>query len=243
MERAMVESLALFLNSNASPEEISQVSLRLDQLISDSFLESRELLGTVLVGRWGHTWASLLLERLRRFARDGQADPIYNLWLYTRAPRLAMVLAEGGWITGFAAHVRILDHLEANNVAAILEEGVAAADPLINAALMLQDEIGQRAITCLGELTDQEAIDRTCSVWLETRAAVLAEIIKQRKFVATAPMRVRVYTALLGSDWETASTVDTEGLQSLLECLSDEDVTFSKPAYDALLALKDQSAI
>jgi WD40 repeat protein len=243
MERAIVESLALCLNSNASPEDISQVSLRFDQLISDSFLESRELLRTVLVGRWGHTWASLLLEKLREFAQDGQAGPIYNLWLYTRDPRLAMELAEGGWIPGFTAHVRILDYLEANNVAAILEEGVYAADPLINAAVMLQDVIGQRAITCLGELADQEAIDRTCSVWLETRAAVLGEIIKQRKFVASAPMRVRVYSALLGSDRETASTVDAEGLQILLECLNDEDVTFSKPACDALLTLKEQEAI
>jgi len=228
--------------SQPPQEEVEKDSLGLDGLIRGSSLESLELIDHIMGDESGPEYTSLLIERLKELAVGGDCVPLYNAWLYTQSPKLALELVEGRWIEGFASHVRTLDHLAANDFQGVLNEGLFEVDALINAALHLRDHRGEQAVACLGRLTNQDAINRVCSAWLETRSTLLAEIIKKNKLLATAPMGLRVYTALLTFDLGAVSATDAEGVETLLECLNQGDSTISAPARHVLLNLTGQTA-
>ena len=204
---------------------------------------SLQLLQRIALDGYGSSWASSLYDALERVAREANPAPLYICWLLTGLPRLAAALAEGGWIPGFAAHVRVLEDLASGDARVVGPFGVEEAAPLINAALVLDGEYASRAVGWLSNLSDPMAVDFVCGAWLDHRAPLLADIIKRSRYIASGPPRVRIASALLNGDLIVAADVDAGGVSELMTFLSDEDAAIREAAARALLILKDQRAI
>ncbi|MGC8908763.1 MAG: WD40 repeat domain-containing protein, partial [Desulfomonilaceae bacterium] len=195
------------------------------------------------LGGYGSCWASALYEALEQVAKENNPAPLYICWLLTGLPRLAAAAAEGGWIPGFAAHVRVRECLASGDAKAMGASGVEAAAPLINAALVIDGEYGSRAAGWLRDLSDPAAVDFVCRVWLEHREPLLADIIKESRYIASGPSRARIGSALLNRDLIVASDVDAVGVAELTTFLGDDDDAIRSAAAAALLMLKNPEAI
>jgi len=239
----LLRSLTEVLGSDVPPEDFSDHLAVLANTAGDANEGSRRLLKRIADGRYGQGWAKALSNLLKESAIKGNAAPLYLCWLLTGMPRLAAELAEGGWIQSFASHVRVRECLESGNTADIQEMGGDAVPPLINATFILEDPIQSIAARHLESLSDVSAVDRICAIWLDTRDAMIANIIRCSRYIASGPRRVRTASALLNGDFCVASDVDAAGLADLVEWLSDADGEMRGAAFHALLMLKDTGAV
>ena len=176
-------------------------------------------------------------------AARGNAAPLYLCWLVSGMPRLAAILAEGEWIEGFSYHVRVRECLESGDTSIILKMGCKVVAPLINAAFILDEPFRSAASRCLQNLTDVAAVDRLCTLWMESNDTRLEKLIKSNRYIASGPKSVRIASALLNHDFLVASDVDATSVSDLISWLNKGDHQIKSTARRALLMLKDRGAI
>src|SRR5262249_47654848 len=99
--------------------------------------------------------------------------------LYTRVPLI------GTWLRRRAAKALAQDR--SPEAVQALAEAVTRSDDARVCAIALET---------LRHLDAQPAIDAVCAVWTATRHAVLADVLTARTWVASAPLDIRVLTAL-----------------------------------------------
>jgi HEAT repeat protein len=118
----------------------------------------------------------------------------------------------------------------------------AESIPHVIAALNLIDgKVVEAGRTALLSLKNQGAVDAFCNIWFRTRNKELDEILAETKYVAETPLETKVATALKAGK---LSLCDTEAsFEFLVKFLSDQDTGINQNAKNALLSLKNQSAI
>jgi hypothetical protein len=116
----------------------------------------------------------------------------------------------------------------------------AKAVPLLVEALADADEqVRVTADAALRGLTDRDAIDTLCALWVDRRDARLRAILHERSYMARQPVRVRVLSALLVNHLVT----DAEAVPFLVEALADTDEQVKTAAVAGLKGLTTQEAI
>src|SRR5262249_28359117 len=86
------------------------------------------------------------------------------------------------------------------------------------------------ALETLRHLDAQPAIDAVCAVWTATRHAVLADVLTARTWVASAPLDIRVLTALKVQRRELTTPLGPEVVAPLLAACGDNDSTIAQQA-------------
>jgi len=185
----------------------------------------------------------VLLQVLHELAEMGNPKPLYEVWLFTRGPRVTAMLTENGWIADFAAHLKVLRLLEEDKTDEIMAGGPEMVDPLINAAALPEPEVRQRAVLCLQGMSNPDTVDTLCDRWARTRSDLLAQAIQARGLVAARPAEVRVLTALLCGRPELPAQEGAFAIEPLVTALRDANPVIAAGARTALLNLENQDSI
>jgi WD40 repeat protein len=130
--------------------------------------------------------------------------------------------------------------------------------PLLIEAMELEDEAtAKRAATALAGLTAQPAIDVLCAqwlqcryqrlghiiVWLRARHERLGEIIVQRRYVASAPVQVRVLSGLKAGACDILNQADAEPIAHLVAAMDLDDPVIKQNAEAVLQSLRNPKGI
>ena len=98
------------------------------------------------------------------------------------------------------------------------------------------------ALETLWHITAQPAVDASCAVWVATRHAELADILTERQWVASAPIAIRVLTALKVQRRELITALGPEVVSLLLAACYDDDSTVAPQARLAVGELASPDA-
>jgi hypothetical protein len=124
--------------------------------------------------------------------------------------------------------------------AKLTADSSAEAVPLLVEALKDGDaQVRATADGALRGLREQAAIDRFCVLWMEGRDSALGKVLREKRYVAAQPLKVRVFTSLFVGQPETGA----EAVPLLLEALKDGDVQVRSTADGALRGLKERDAV
>ena len=122
----------------------------------------------------------------------------------------------------------------------LAEDSSAEAVPLLAEALEDADEqVRSTADGALRGLREQAAIDRFCALWMEGRDAALGKLLREKRYVAAQPLKVRVLTSLLIGQ----PTTDAEAVPLLIDALKDNDAQMRSAADGALRGLRERDAV
>ena len=123
---------------------------------------------------------------------------------------------------------------------ALAADGSAEAVPLLVSALDDKDEQARgTARNGLLALRDRAAIDRLCELWQRDRAAAPAASLREKKYIASQPVKLRVLTSLFVGQPAT----DPEAVPLLLESLKDTDAQILSLANDTLRGLRERDSV
>ncbi|MBI3946287.1 MAG: hypothetical protein HY321_10240, partial [Armatimonadetes bacterium] len=128
---------------------------------------------------------------------------------------------------------------------ALAAEGTPRAASALAEAVAYSDDVRVRSIALdfLGRADDQSSIDAACGVWAATRHSDLAALITSRGWVATAPLAVRVLTALAVGRIDAVAQMPAEGVPALIHAHQDRDPEIAVRAHQVLLSLSGPGAI
>jgi len=143
--------------------------------------------------------------------------------LYVQVPLI------GGWLRRRAMNALAEDG--SPDAVRVLAEAVARTED-VDFAFDISTEV-------LWKLTDQPAIDAVCAAWTQTRHAGLGVLLQRRDWIASAPARVRVLSALWIGRLDEIG--DGEAVASpLVEACEDVDSTIADRARPFVGSLTDQ---
>jgi hypothetical protein len=185
----------------------------------------------------------LVLEALRSLAVRGIIRPLYELWLFTRDPRLTALLSEEGWIPDFPFHLKVFHALERKRLSEIFHGGAEVVDPLVAATRCSESDVRNRASHCLENLTHPDAVDALCAQWASDRSQFLRRILVAKKYVARNPPNVRVLTALVTDSEDAIVAERADGVESLVAACADQDPLIAGRAARWVTRLRRQDAI
>jgi hypothetical protein len=118
------------------------------------------------------------------------------------------------------------------------------------AATEQKPDLAQTALQSLRSVQHQRAIHQVCQVWLDFRkrgeaypAQVLESLIRERRWVASQPTDLRVYTALLNEAYEAVNLSRPEVVNILLQICHEGDPVLSPRAVKLLERLREPQAI
>jgi WD40 repeat protein len=137
----------------------------------------------------------------------------------------------GGWLQSRAAR-------------SLARETSPAAIQILAEALEAHPNPGVRQIArrAIASLKKGRCVDTVCEVWMHTRSAWLGELIGKRRWVATAPLQARVYSALQCQHTAVLINMEAEGVPALLKACQDGDAQIANLAQQAAAELKEQAA-
>ncbi len=141
----------------------------------------------------------------------------YKRQLYARVPFI------GGWFRHRAAQALARDGTP--EAIAQLAEAVARSD---------DGQVRDIALTTLQQVTDQDHINAVCQVWADTRQWDLAVLLTEHGWVASAPAKVRVLTALLVGQLQVVTKGGVDVVDPLVQALVDANRTISENAQLAI---------
>lgn len=101
------------------------------------------------------------------------------------------------------------------------------------------DKIQQVAFTVLHDLQDPRTVNAVCAVWETTRSADLAALIRDCRWVATTPFKLRVMTALLARRTSIFEDDDPQMAIALLDACGEPDPHVAREATRALTLISD----
>lgn len=214
----------------------------LRRLTQDPSLEAISTIATILARNDDRGAQEAILDTLRALAEEGTVEPLYELWLTTRHPRVTVLLAEGGWMPEFPWHLKVFRHLEEDRLTELIHGGADVAAPIVVAAVRGNEVVRSRAVSCIEQLTNPDALDALCAEWVRTRYPVLRTVI-ERGIVARNPPRVRVLSALAADRIDILTSGGADLVVPLIEASTDEDPILAERAGRALLGLTNQEAV
>jgi hypothetical protein len=116
--------------------------------------------------------------------------------------------------------------------------------PLLAEASGISDqEAATRAVNALSDLTEKEAIEVLCTLWVKTRDQQLGRIIAECGYVADELVPVRVLTALKTGANDSLVQADDQGTRVLIAALDDRDPEIAQNAGVVLRNLQNPSGI
>jgi hypothetical protein len=118
------------------------------------------------------------------------------------------------------------------------------------AATEQKPDLAQTALQSLRSVQHQRAIHQVCQMWMDLRkrgeaypAQVLESLIRERRWVASQPTDLRVYTALLNEVNDAVNLARPEVVRVLLQICHADDPVLSPRAMRLLERLKEPAAI
>ena len=138
----------------------------------------------------------------------------------------------GGWLRRRALAALLNQRSPA--AARILAEAVADSDT---------HDLRLSILEALCRLDDPALIDSVCAVWVERRDTALAQLLVERKWIATAPPTIRVFTALHAAQTAAVLSGGAEIVDPLCQACADADAAIGRRAGECLLKLENPEAI
>lgn len=128
---------------------------------------------------------------------------------------------------------------------ALAADNSAAAATLLGEALVTHSDSTVRGISAeaLRRLQKPEAIDAACAVWEETRAEVLTALLRQKQWLATTPLELRVLTALKTGRQNLLAELGPAAIQTAVRACADADVEIATRARAFLGELRPTEQI
>lgn len=99
------------------------------------------------------------------------------------------------------------------------------------------------ALDALRQIRKQQCIDEVCAVWAVTRHKDLANLLIKKGWVASAPVEVKVLSALKAEQLEVVTKGGAEIVEPLLKAFSDADSEIASRASQCAIALTNSDAI
>lgn len=198
---------------------------------------------TIMNGGGSKDLQETLLQALTGLAEQGMVAPLYELWCKTREPRLTAALTEGGYVTGFASHLKVFRCLESGDLIEVIHGGPGVVEPLVKATEDSDRTIRNSAMECLENLDDPDALDALCTLWAEQRPTVLRSLIERRTIVARKPPSARVLSALASNATDVVAVAGEEAVVPLVQACSDADADIAERAKKCLTLLSNEDAI
>ena len=119
-----------------------------------------------------------------------------------------------------------------------------AVKVLAKAVTCLKDEeIKDIVLDALGKIRNQSCIDAFCQVWADTRHRDLTNLLVKKNWVASAPVNVRVLTALKAKQLQVVTNVGKEIVEPLLSALKDRDTEIANRASECAVAFINSDVI
>ncbi|MBI5572226.1 MAG: WD40 repeat domain-containing protein [Desulfomonile tiedjei] len=137
--------------------------------------------------------AQCCLERLKN---PDAVDALCSRWATGRSELLERVIRQQGYVARRPPTVRVLSALLCLRTDLISGAGADAVEPLVSAIADRAAPLANRALACLSQLENQEAIDALADMWVIRRTPELGRAIEQAGYVASQPPWVRVLSAL-----------------------------------------------
>jgi HEAT repeat protein len=126
---------------------------------------------------------------LRNLHGAEAVDTIIVLWMQNRDERLATIISQK------PPHVRIFSALRVGATVALSPVGAESVAHLVAALDDSNAVVRQNALNVLENLLRPEAVNEVCAVWAHKRDERLGRVIAQCKYVAKAPLELRLLTA------------------------------------------------
>jgi len=103
--------------------------------------------------------------------------------------------------------------------------------------------IALKVLRSLDKKTNSAEVDAICGVWERTRNPKLAELMKQQEWVAVAPARIRVLTALKIGQHRKIIKAPSQVVKPLLEAFEDLDPEIATGARQCAVSLQNRETI
>jgi WD40 repeat protein/virulence-associated protein VagC len=135
--------------------------------------------------------------------------------------------------------------LQKKAVTALAEDNSPdAVKVLAKAVTRLKDEkIKEIVLDALGKIRNQQCIDAFCEVWADTRHRDLTNLLVKKGWVASAPVNIRVLSALKAKQLEVLTNGDQEIVEPLLNAFQDKDTEIANRASEYAISFTNQEAI
>ncbi len=134
--------------------------------------------------------------------------------------------------------------LQKKAVAALAEDDSPdAVEVLAKAVISLKnEEIKGIVLDALGKLKNQQCINVFCQVWADTRHQDLINLLVKKGWVASAPVDIRVLTALKTKQLQVVTNGSREIVEPLLNAFQDRDSEIANRASECAILLTNPEA-
>ncbi|MBI4928993.1 MAG: hypothetical protein HY835_14595 [Anaerolineae bacterium] len=175
------------------------------------------------------------------FTNSLALNAAWSVWNQRRSVKLLSALKETGLPAKNPVDVQVLSLLALNSAKENFNhpEMIPA---LAEACLDKNPDIAQNALVQLEQLTGALA-NAFCAYAFRSRKQAFEDLIRKKRFNATAPASVRVYTRLLNNDIHTLTRIDADAIPDLVAFTGDKSKDLASRARQALLQLKNETAI
>ncbi len=104
-------------------------------------------------------------------------------------------------------------------------------------------EVQRIAMEALQQLTAFESIDVVCEIWLTSRQAQLEKLMLNKRWVASAPLQSRIFSALKTEQVDLVVAEGVAAVEWLLRASQDKDLLITKQAQAALEQLQTKPEV
>lgn len=139
---------------------------------------------------------------------------------------------------------RWLRRKTARELSQFLREGNKTAANLLAEAVTSSDDkkVCRIATEALEHIPSQPCIDAVAAVWLETRHSGLTELLVEHNWMASEPIKTRIFSALKTSQLEPLKAGDVGAVEELVAACEDFDEEISGNARQVLVQLHREEA-
>jgi WD40 repeat protein len=181
--------------------------------------------------------ASTARAALSKLAQQASRDELYRLWAESRSAELWTLAKAAGFTAKSPPAVRVLYLLKAPEPDEVLHCPAELVPPLVAALRDPDPDIATQARRLLPLLQKGAAIDALCRIWQADRSALLGEVIRSGRLVASRPPDLRLLSALQAGRGDLTRQVNGEDVRLLLAFVSDADIEIAAAARAALSEL------
>ena len=135
--------------------------------------------------------------------------------------------------------------LQREAIRALTQDGSVTAIRILAKALTTHPDFNlrRRVAISLRHLQSAESINAFCAAWQETRHDALTAVLRERRWLATSPLELRVLTALKTGQKNALAKPDLPSVTALMHACSDADTDVRSLALNLLGELQTPEAI
>lgn len=157
-------------------------------------------------------------------------DVLCASWAENRLAVLGELIERCGYVARRPAAARLLSALEADRLELVSHGAAEVVKPLAKACSDEDSVIARRAISCLAELKDPQAVDALLEIWAHHRAPELDSAVERAGYVAEQPLINKVLSALKCSREDLLVAEGPAVVQPLVVALDDRDPMIAERA-------------